>query len=364
VKRERTPLELELIRMIEAEGPLPVDRYMALCLGHPVHGYYMSRDPFGLAGDFTTAPEITQMFGEIIGIWCMQCFELMGRPAAFDLIELGPGRGTLMADLLRASRAMPEFHSRVRVRLIESSPVLRGAQQRTLAAVSAPLTWHETLEDIPAGPALFIANEFFDALPVRQFQRLKEGWSERVIGLRESKLVIGLTPALIDLPAWAASAREGEVAEIRPAANHWGLCIGERLKTVPGAALIVDYGHLRCSPGDTLQAVRNHAPVPILDKPGESDLTAHVDFEALARALRSGGAQTWPVQTQQSFLKIMGLDTRAAILMRNATAHQKSDISAALERLAGPGQMGHLFKVLAATSPGLPRPHPFQVQTR
>ena len=359
MKRERIPLELELIRLIEAEGPLPLDRYMALCLGHPLHGYYMSRDPFGRAGDFTTAPEITQMFGEIIGVWCMHCFELMGRPAVFDLIELGPGRGTLMADLLRASRAMPEFHSRVRVRLIESSSVLRSAQQRTLAAASAPLTWHETLEDIPTAPVLFIANEFFDALPVRQFQRLKQGWGERVIGLRESKLVIGLTPALIDPPAWAASAPEDEVVEIRPAANHWGLCIGERLKAVSGAALIVDYGHLRSSPGDTLQAVRNHAPIPILESPGESDLTAHVDFEALTRALRSGGAQTWPVQTQQSFLKTMGLDMRAAMLMRNATPHQKRDISAALERVAGPGQMGHLFKVLAATSPGLPRPHPF-----
>jgi NADH dehydrogenase [ubiquinone] 1 alpha subcomplex assembly factor 7 len=359
VKRERTPLEDELVRMIEAEGPLPLDRYMALSLGHPVHGYYMSRDPFGGAGDFTTAPEITQMFGEIIGIWCMHCFELMGRPAAFDLIELGPGRGTLMADLLRAVRAMPDFRSRLRVRLIESSPILRGAQQSTLSAISVPLTWHETLEDIPTGPALLIANEFFDALPVRQFQRLAEGWGERVIGLRENKLIMGLTPALIDLPAWAAAAREGEVAEIRPAAIHWGLCIGERLKAASGAVLIVDYGHLRSSPGDTLQAVRNHAPVSILDRPGESDLTAHVDFEALAGALRSGGAQTWSVQTQQSFLKNMGLDTRAAILMRNATGHQKTDILAALERVAGPAQMGHLFKVLAATSPGLPRPHPF-----
>jgi NADH dehydrogenase [ubiquinone] 1 alpha subcomplex assembly factor 7 len=345
--------------MIEAEGPLPLDRYMALCLGHPAHGYYMSRDPFGTAGDFTTAPEITQMFGEIIGIWCMQCFEFMGRPKAFDLIELGPGRGTLMADLLRVAALMPDFRSSLRVRLVEASPVLRSLQHGTLSALSLPLTWHETLEDIPPAPALLIANEFFDCLPVRQFQRLAKGWAQRVVGLQDEKLVVGLIPASVDLPAWAAPAREGDVAEIRPSAIHWGLSIGERLKNHSGAGLIIDYGHLRSSLGDTLQALSSHRPVPVLDRPGESDLTAHVDFESLAAALSDGGARTWPVLTQRSFLAGMGLQTRAAVLMRNATEHQKSDIVAALERVAGPDQMGHLFKVLAATSPGLSRPHPF-----
>jgi NADH dehydrogenase [ubiquinone] 1 alpha subcomplex assembly factor 7 len=354
-----TPLELELVRMIETTGPMPLDRYLALCLGHPLHGYYMTRDPLGTAGDFTTAPEVTQMFGEIIGIWFMQCFELMGKPDGFDLIELGPGRGTLMSDLLRAARAMPEFLAHLRIRLVETSPVLRAAQQKTLANASIPVTWHENIDDIPFAATLLIANEFFDALPVRQFQRLKQGWAERVIGLRDGKLTMGLLPTQLQLPDWAAAATEGDIAEIRPAAAHWGAGIGRRLALHPGAALIIDYGHLRSSPGDTLQAVRQHQPVALLDRPGQSDVTAHVDFEALGQAIGSSGASIWPVMTQQDFLDEMGLELRAAILARNATAAQRRDLSTAVERVAGPSQMGHLFKVLAATSPGLRRPHPF-----
>ena len=353
------PLELELIRMIETTGPMPLDRYMALCLGHPIHGYYMTRIPLGRAGDFTTAPEITQMFGELVGIWCMQSFETMGKPEAFDLIELGPGLGTLMADLLRAVRAMPDFLAGARVRLVETSPVLRAAQEKNLAAVSVPLTWHDHLGDIPSNPTLLIANEFFDALPVRQFQRMRQGWAERAVGLRDGKLAMGLIPAPIPLPAWTAAAREGEVAELQPAAAAWGAAIAERLVRDRGAALIIDYGHLVSSLGDTLQAVRNHEPVSIFERPGETDLTAHVDFEELAAAIGGAGACPWPPLTQQKFLNEMGLELRAALLARNATPSQKADLSAAVERVAGTNEMGHLFKVMAATSPGLPRPHPF-----
>jgi SAM-dependent MidA family methyltransferase len=353
------PLQAELIRMIEATGPMPLDRYMAISLGHPAHGYYMTRDPFGQAGDFTTAPEATQMFGEILGIWCMQCYGLMGRPKHLDLIELGPGRGTLMSDLLRAARAMPDFLRSLNVRLIESSPVLRSSQERLLSGLPVPITWHESFEAIASAPSLIIANEFFDALPIRQFQRMKQGWAERAAGLREGKLTIGLIPVSFRLPDWTSSVVEGDVVEIRPAAAHWAAGIAERLISNPGAALIIDYGHLRSSAGDTLQAVRRHLAVPILDRPGESDLTAHVDFEALAAALRGKGAKTWPPMTQQDFLRAMGLELRAAILARTATAEQKHDLEAALERVAGPAQMGQLFKVLVATSPRLPRPHPF-----
>jgi len=359
MNREAPPLELELVGMIEAAGPMPLDRYMALCLGHPLHGYYMTRDPLGRAGDFTTAPEVTQMFGEIIGIWCMQCFELMGKPQGFDLIELGPGRGTLMSDLLRAARAMPEFLQRVRIRLVEMSPVLRAAQEKSLKDAPATVTWHDSLDGVPSAATLLIANEFFDALPVRQFQRLKQGWAERAIGLGDGKLAMGLVPTSVKLPDWTADANDGDIAEMRPAASHWGASIGERLAHNLGAALIIDYGHLRSCLGDTLQAVRHHQSVSILERPGETDLTAHVDFAALGQAIHSSSAKIWPAMTQASFLHDMGLELRAGILGRNASEADKRDLSAAMERVAGPKQMGHLFKVMAATSPGLPRPHPF-----
>jgi NADH dehydrogenase [ubiquinone] 1 alpha subcomplex assembly factor 7 len=360
----QSPLERELIRMIETTGPLRLDRFMALCLGHPLHGYYMSRDPFGHLGDFTTAPEISQMFGEIIGIWCMQCFDMMDRPDAFDLVELGPGRGTLMMDLLRAVRALPEFLSRVSVRLVETSPLLRALQKETMKSIPAPVTWHETLDDIPPASALIIANEFFDALPVRQFQRLSQGWAERVIGLREGKLQLGLAPRALSPPPWAAGAEEGEVFEYRPAVEPWAFAIAERLTTHKGAALIIDYGHLASALGDTVQAVREHRPVPILECPGESDLTAHVDFEALAHAVRSAGAHTCAPLTQRDFLLKMGLELRVSRLSGNATEHQKLELSSAAERLAGQTQMGHLFKAMAATSPGLSCPHPFRSHGR
>jgi NADH dehydrogenase [ubiquinone] 1 alpha subcomplex assembly factor 7 len=357
---DATLLERELVRIIEAEGPMRLDRYMALCLGHPRHGYYTSRDPFGVAGDFTTAPEISQMFGEIIGIWCMQCFTLIGRPTALDLIELGPGRGTLLADLARASRAMPDFLAALTLRLVETSPALRTAQRQIVSSLGVPATWHESVEEIRPAPTLIIANEFFDALPVRQLQKTAEGWGERVVGLKDGKLALGLVPAAhVELPAWASAAAEGEVVEIRPAADHWAAAIAERLVSHAGAALIIDYGHLSSAPGDTLQALHRHRPAAILDRPGESDLTAHVDFQALGHALRVNGAKVCPPLTQSEFLLSLGLELRASILARNATAVQAQDLKTGVERLAGPREMGHLFKMLAAISPGLPCPHPF-----
>jgi NADH dehydrogenase [ubiquinone] 1 alpha subcomplex assembly factor 7 len=356
---ETTALERELTSLIELEGPLPLDRFMALCLGHPRHGYYMTRDPLGVAGDFTTAPEITQMFGEIIGIWLMQCFDLMGRPSAVDLIELGPGRGTLMADILRAGRAMPDFLKAVRPGLVEMSPVLRALQQRTLQAARIEAAWYVSLDDIPPAPTLLVANEFIDALPVRQFQKLETGWAERVIILRSGRLALGLVSAAPSLPSWTAAAAPGDVAEFRPAADRLGEALGRRLALHASAAVIIDYGHELSALGDTLQAVRDHRKVPILDRPGETDLTAHVDFQSLVDAIARGGATVLPILSQGVFLKEMGLELRAGILARKATESQKRELSAAMERVAGVREMGHLFKVLAATSPRLGRPHPF-----
>jgi len=345
-----TPLEKLLRQMIEQEGPMRLDRYMGLCLGHPQHGYYMTRDPLGEAGDFVTAPEISQMFGELIGIWCATQWQAMGSPRSFNLIELGPGRGSLMADALRAGKVMPGFVPAAHVHLVEMSPVLRRMQQEKLGAL---VTWHDSLTAVPGGPAIIIANEFFDALPIRQFEWRQGHCFERWVGLGEGGLAIGLAPVK-DAHAMQA-AGESLVIEDGGARNAVAAEIGARLKAAPGAALIVDYGHVRSAPGDTLQAVRQHRFVDILDRPGEADLTAHVDFESLSKALAASGASVHGPITQGAFLQAMGLAERVRVLGSTAGA----TVEEAGERLAGDAQMGNLFKVLAATSPDLAIPYPF-----
>jgi SAM-dependent MidA family methyltransferase len=360
-------LERELVAMIAAEGPLTVERYMALCLGHARHGYYMRHDPFGRGGDFTTAPEVSQMFGELIGVWCAAAWQAMGAPSPFRLVEPGPGRGTLMADLLRAARVVPGFLEATRVHLVETSPVLRRSQEKALSGVGTAIHWHASLDEVPDGPTLLVANEFFDALPIRQFVRTETGWHERLVGTHGSgKLTFGLAPDPLSprlLPSWAQAAAPGETVEISPARNETAKGIGVRLKAWGGVALVIDYGHLRSAPGDTLQAVRAHAFQDVLDRPGESDLTSHVDFEALGAALKDGGAAVRGPLTQGAFLSAMGLAERAEVLKRHAEASSQAGINAAVTRLAGHSQMGHLFKVIAATHPDLPPPYPFQDST-
>jgi SAM-dependent MidA family methyltransferase len=361
---DNSSLERELVAMIAAEGPLTVERYMALCLGHARHGYYMRQDPFGRGGDFTTAPEVSQMFGELIGVWCAAAWQAMGAPSPFRLTELGPGRGTLMADVLRAARVVPGFLEAARVHLVETSPVLRRSQENTLSGVGMTIHWHSSLGETPTGETLLVANEFFDALPIRQFVRTETGWHERLVGTdRSGKLTFGLAPDPLAshlLPPWAQAAAPGEVVEISPARNDTARSIGARLKVCGGAALIIDYGHLRSAPGDTLQAVRAHAFQGVLERPGENDLTSHVDFEALGAALGSAGAAVYGPLTQGAFLSAMGLAERAEALKRHADPTSRADIEAAARRLAGDSQMGHLFKVMAATHPDMPPPFPFQ----
>jgi SAM-dependent MidA family methyltransferase len=348
-----------LVGIIAAEGPLALDRYMALCLSHPRHGYYMTRDPFGRAGDFITAPEVTQMFGEMIGIWCAQVYQLMGSPAAFDLIELGPGRGTLMADILRSAKVMPGMLAAARVRLIETSPRLRELQKESLRSWPGELSWHESLDRVTGYPGIVIGNEFFDALPVRQFCRTNGGWCERVVEVNDSKLMLGWKPSGPPASGQTAKVAEGEILELCFAASELGRRISSRLMAYPGAVLIIDYGHLGCARGETLQAVRSHRKVAILDRPGDSDLTAHVDFESLGRALASGGARVWAPLTQRQFLLEMGLGVRAQVLKNTRDRDASSAVDAAVARLTDQAQMGDLFKVISATSPGLSRPHPF-----
>jgi SAM-dependent MidA family methyltransferase len=287
VSGQETPLAAILRRRIAQAGPMPLSEYMALCLSHPEHGYYMGRDPLGAAGDFTTAPEISQMFGELIGLWLAQVWRDMGAPGRVVLAELGPGRGTLMADALRAAGRVPGFLAAAEPWLVETSPALRARQAEALEGRGAQ--WAESPEALPSGPLLLVANEFFDALPIRQVVRSGGAWRERVVGLEGDRLVLGLGPAV----PWQAEGAEGAVREVCAAGEAAARAIGARLAASGGAALIVDYGYLQAPPegGDTFQALRGHAYADPLAAPGEADLTAHVDFAALARAGREAGAR-------------------------------------------------------------------------
>ena len=347
-----------LRREIAADGPLPIDRYMALALGHPKHGYYVTRDPLGADGDFVTAPEISQIFGELVGIWLADCWDRMGRPDPVGVIELGPGRGTLMRDALRAARVLPGFVDAAHVHLVETSPALRDKQRDALGEHPS-VDWHDRLADVPAGPVLAVANEFFDALPVRQFQRTESGWRERLVsedpdsgGLR---FVLSDRPdaAIALAPGAAGDAPEGSIVELCPSALSLAGELAGRAVRHGGAALIIDYGHARSAPGDTLQAVRRHRYADPLADPGEADLTAHVDFAALAAAAGEAGAAVCGPVTQADWLAAMGIAQRAERLSRSAGERQVAEIAAAVLRLTAPDQMGQVFKAMSIAAPAL-----------
>jgi len=352
--------------MIGVDGPMPVDRYMALALCHETHGYYMGRDPLGRAGDFITAPEVSQMFGELIGIWCAAGWQMMDAPAEWNLIELGPGRGTLLADLVRACSVMPGLRDGMKVHLIEISPALKTIQAETFKRAGIEATWHDRLEDVPDGQSLIIANEFFDAIPVSQLQKQSGHWHERVVGLGpDGKLVFGIAsdrvaPALV--PSWATGAADGEFVELSPARDAVAREIGRRITKDMGAALIVDYGHVRSAVGDTLQAVRKHQFADVLAQPGEADITSHVDFDALRTAVTADGARSYGPVTQGNFLIRMGLKEREEMLRARADARQRIRLSQGAQRLVAGNQMGQLFKVLAIAHPDMPKPAPFNVE--
>ncbi len=345
-----------LIRRIAATGPLTVADYMADCLLHPDHGYYATRDPFGAGGDFTTAPEISQMFGELLGLCLAQTWLDQGAPTPFTLAELGPGRGTLMADLLRATRAVPGFHAAAQVTLVEASATLRGIQRRTLG--DHPVTWADTVGALPDAPLFLIANEFFDALPIRQFTRHAAGWAETMIGVTDGRLSLGRTPpaplALLDHRL--ADTIPGDIVEICPAAAPIMGRIGACIARQGGAALIIDYGGWQ-SRGDTFQAVQDHHPVDPLAAPGHADLTAHVDFAALAAA--APPARASQMIEQGTLLHRLGIDQRAARLAQSLTGAARASHLAAHRRLTDGHEMGSLFKALAIYPPHLPPPPGF-----
>ncbi len=356
-----------LAQRIAASGPISVAEFMAEALGHPEFGYYTSKDPLGVAGDFITAPEISQMFGELVGLWCANSWLALGKPTPFILAELGPGRGTLMADALRALETVPACRAAARVHLVERSPHLRERQKEALSGVD--VAWHYAVEDLPMLPAIFIANEFFDALPIEQFVFRNDGWHRRLIDLAPDSsddvpvFVFTHAPSpssTNELPVGVpTSGEDGAIVETSPAAHQIATEMARRIRSHTGAALIVDYGYAGPAVGDTLQAVRQHEYAPVLERPGEADLTVHVSFNALAKAAVSGGAAAWGPVPQGEFLRRLGIETRAIALAAEATLQQKADIDSALNRLIGDDQMGTLFKVLAIAPPASASPAGF-----
>ena len=346
-------LEDRIRRLIGTAGPLPVSDYMAMCLFDPADGYYTTREPFGEGGDFTTAPEISQMFGEMVGAWLVHAWRALGRPDPFALVEMGPGRGTLMRDIIRTARIDPAFLAAAQIHLVETSERLRGVQAEALAPHA--VKWHDDLSTLPALPMLFVANELFDAVPVRQFEQAPDGWRERRVGLdADGKLAFVPGLPIADqslLPPGASAAPEGAIFEYAPAREAIAATMGERLATHGGAALVIDYGYIRSGFADTLQALRAHRYVSVFEEPGSADLTSHVDFESLARAAESAGASALPAITQGDFLLSLGLAQRAGALGHGKDEKTQAELRAAVERLAGTGkaEMGGLFKVLCLT---------------
>ena len=362
-----------LIRRIALEGPLSVADYMAACLADPRDGYYARRDrtgePFGREGDFITAPEISQMFGELLGLWCADAWSrLLGAPRPCHMIELGPGRGTLMADALRAAALMPAFLDAARLHLVEISPALIDRQRQALGDRDA--TWHASFAETPEAPFLLVANEFLDALPVRQFVQTDQGVVERCVGLAANGagLAFGLAPAPSPwaalLPPALAAAPPGSVLEVSPAALELARAVAARIARQGGVALFIDYGPAASAPGDTLQALRRHQRHPVLEAPGEADLTAHVDFQAIANTAREQGVACYGPVPQGVFLERLGIRARAARLMAGATPEQRATLEAALARLIGEAEMGTLFKALALVTDGRGVPAGFTDQER
>jgi SAM-dependent MidA family methyltransferase len=353
-----SPLLDRIVRLIETQGPMPVSDYMARCLGDPEHGYYMQAEPFGRSGDFITAPEVSQLFGEILGAWIVHAWEAMGAPDPVALVEFGPGRGTLSADMLRVARLRPAFVKAASLHLVETSPRLRAAQKRTLKDAGVRVHWHDSAATLPDDrPLLVVANEFFDALPIRQFVQDGAGWRERCVGLDEAgrlRFQAGLASLeAADLPPHLAAAPEGAVLETQPVANAVMQDLAGRLAAQGGAALVVDYGYGKTAVGETLQAVRNHKPVPVLETPGKADLTAHVNFEALARAANIPPVSARAPMTQGDFLLSLGLLERAGQLGAGRSPDIQEGIRDDVERLAAPDQMGELFKVMAVAPDGV-----------
>lgn len=353
-------LEARLKALIRAHGPISVAQFMALALSDAELGYYNRKDPFGARGDFTTAPEISQMFGEMIGAWLAASWQQMGEPKGVALVELGPGRGTLMKDVLRATRHATGFHKAISVHLVEMSPVLARIQQKTLEDEVISMRWHQTIATLPQSPLLVVANEFFDALPIHQMVKTPEGWREKMVALATNE---NLTFTLSSLPTLATGmiphGAEGAIVELCPAGVTIMEELAMRIVEYGGMALVMDYGYFEPEGHETLQSVKNHKYHNPLKDIGQADITAHVDFSALRTAAEKTGATVYDHIMQGEFLLAMGIEMRAEMLSRNATEEQKKSIASALSRLTSMEEMGALFKCLCVTPPHYPAPFGF-----
>lgn len=357
-----TPLLSILRQRIATDGPVTVAAFMDIALNHPEHGYYRSREPFGVGGDFVTAPEISQVFGELIGLWLATAWQEAGKPTPFILAELGPGRGQLMADFLRATKGVPGFLEAADIHLVEISQRLRTLQQAKLDRHK--IQWHGHLDTVPRGPLFLLANEFFDALSTHQLVRTGVGWVERCVTVDDRgglAFVDGDAPDdLVEPVASLQGVSPGQVAEVSPEREALARKIGERIGQDGGIAVIVDYGAwVDRATGDTLQAVRDHRPVEPLSAPGEVDLTTQVDFRRLGRAAADGGADVFGPLPQGTFLRTLGIDVRIAALLAKANEQQNRSLREALFRLTDASAMGEVFKVLALASPDGPPPPGF-----
>ena len=355
-------LGARIASLIAAQGPLPIAQFMAMAALDPQHGYYTTRDPLGARGDFVTAPEISQAFGELVGLWCVQAWFDQGRPTPARLVELGPGSGSLMDDALRAAKLAPAFRQAIDVVLVDASPALMARQRERLAGAGVAVTRRRQFDDSLCDRSLFlIANEFFDALPIRQFVMTARGWCENMVAVDANQhlaLALSPDPVPLDVPARRGRATNGAVYEMSPASTALAEEIGRTIALRGGAALIVDYGYSGAGFGDTLQAVGGHQFKSVLAMPGEIDLSAHVDFDALSRAAQRGGAVSHGPVAQGEFLAGLGIRDRMTKLQRQ-NPERREEIAIAVDRLIDPDQMGTLFKVLAILPEGAPKPPGF-----
>jgi NADH dehydrogenase [ubiquinone] 1 alpha subcomplex assembly factor 7 len=338
---------------IKANGPISLATYMGLALSHPRDGYYTAGRPIGAAGDFITAPEISQMFGELVGFFLVNLWQQMGQPTSFTLLELGPGRGTLMQDALRAAARADGFENALHLQLFEQNALLKAEQEKRLAKYSP--YWATDIDAVSGDPLFVVANEFFDALPIKQFIKTDDGWHERLVGLRDGARAFGLSPTPIAesaAPAEVHGAYAGEVLELSTAAIETMQKLSRKVALQGGAILAIDYGYEGTQTGETLQAVKSHAFAEPLEAPGDADISAHVNFGVLADAAKSTGLAVAPLAKQGEWLLKLGLGERAKALAR-ANPGEAGNIARAIERLTSPEQMGTLFKVLCAHSPGL-----------
>jgi NADH dehydrogenase [ubiquinone] 1 alpha subcomplex assembly factor 7 len=338
---------------IRATGPMSLSTYMGLCLGHPRQGYYAVGRPIGAEGDFITAPEISQMFGELIGFFFVNLWQQMGQPTSFTLLELGPGRGTLMQDALRAASKADGFENALHLQLFESNKLLRGDQEKRLGNYSP--YWASEIDAVSEDPLFVVANEFFDALPIKQFVKTDDGWHERLVGLAEGARAFGLSPTPIAdsaAPPEVHGAYAGEILELSPAGVDTMQRLSRKIARQGGAILALDYGYERTQTGETLQAVKSHNFAEVLETPGEADISAHVNFGVLGEAAKATGLAVAPLAHQGEWLLKLGIGERAKALARGNPS-EAGNIARAVERLTSPQQMGTLFKVLCAHSPGL-----------